>query len=182
AKGAAKQITGNAIKLLSELGKPATVAEIGKQRMRLAGDKLRETAGMLDVGFRCLRVDTTNMAGVLHTPAATDQKELALYTEGTKSNRTGEDLLFQVLLDWGLEITMAITSEIINGQDLFVIDVDALIACFSESVTPKVVSTIASRQPLRAVFRNSGFATDAGRINAEQIFREISPATEVKTI
>lgn len=182
AKGAAKLITTNAIKLLGKLDKPATVSEIGKQRLRLAGDKFRGVAPMLDVGFRALKLDTTNMTDVLRSPDETDQLALEQLEGSVKSDRSAEDLLFQVLLDWGLELTMPILVEQIHGHEVFVVEDGALIACFDEQVSPVVVHSIAKRQPLRAVFRDSGFASDDARINAEQVFREVSPATDVKAI
>ncbi|WP_082974299.1 site-specific DNA-methyltransferase [Mycobacterium sp. E740] len=182
AKGAANQITTNAIKLLTELSKPTTVAEIGKERLRLAGDRVREKAATLDVGFRSLRVDTTNMSDVFRTPDETDQQALAGLEDSVKPNRTGEDLLFQVLLDWGLELTMPVNREKVEGYEVFIVEDDALIACFDPEVSPELISAIAKREPLRAVFRDSGFASDDARINAEQVFREISPSTDVKAI
>ena len=100
-----------------------------------------------------------------------------------KPDRSGEDLLFQVLLDWGLELTMPIAVEQIEEHEVFVVEDGALIACFDDEVEPDdLVRAIAERQPLRAVFRDSGFASDAARINAEQVFAEVSPATDVKVI
>lgn len=164
----------------------STISELARARIRRSGLKILDGDGHSawgrDVGFRVLKVDTTNMSDVLRTPDALGQDELALHTDSVKNDRTAEDLLFQVLLDWGLELTMPIETEAVDGQDVLVVEDDALIACFSESVSPKVVLAIAERQPLRAVFRDSGFATDADRINAEQIFAERSPATDVKTI
>ncbi|WP_194956246.1 site-specific DNA-methyltransferase [Aeromicrobium phoceense] len=182
AKGAAKQVTTNAIKFLASLGRPSTVAEIGKQRLLLASTKVRGQAPMMDTGFRVLKVDTTNMSDVLRTPDATEQQELAGLEDSVKPGRTAEDLLFQVLLDWGLEVTVPISIERIEGSEVFFVDDDALVACFSEDVTPEVVRALAKREPLRAVFRDSGFASDDARINAEQIFKELSPATDVKAI
>jgi adenine-specific DNA-methyltransferase len=182
AKGAAKQITTNAIRMLGELGKPATVAEIGKQRLRLAGDKLRDKAAMLDVGFRSVKVDTTNMADVLRTPDATDQQALAGLEDSVKPGRSAEDLLFQVLLDWGLDLAMPLSTETIEDHEVFVVEDDALIACFDTEVSPELVRALAKRGPLRAVFRDSGFASDDARINADQVFREISSSTDVKAI
>lgn len=182
AKGAAKQITGNAIKMLTELGRPATVAEIGKQRLRLTGDRVRDKAAMVDAGFRVLKVDTTNMSDILRTADETDQQSLAGLQDSVKPNRTAEDLLFQVLLNWGLEVTVPISIEIIYGHEAFLVDNDALVACFSESVSADVVYELAKREPLRAVFRDSGFKSDDERINAEQIFKELSPSTDVKAI
>ncbi|WP_246837345.1 site-specific DNA-methyltransferase [Salinibacterium sp. UTAS2018] len=182
AKGAAKLITANAIKLLGKLDKPATVAEIGKQRLRLAGDTLRGTAKGLDFGFRVLKLDTTNMTDVLRSPDDTDQLALKQLEGSVKSDRSAEDLLFQVLLDWGLDLTMPIVVEQIHDRQVFTVEDGALIACFDSEVTPEIVHAISRRQPLRAVFRDSGFASDDARINAEQVFREVSPATDVKAI
>jgi adenine-specific DNA-methyltransferase len=163
-----------------------TVADIGKERLRRAGprllEKMADSEWAGDTGFRLLTVGTSNMNGLLRTPDEIEQEELDLYTDSVKADRTGEDLLFQVLLDWGLELTMPIKTETIDGQEVFLVDQDVLIACFAEAVGPKVALEIAERKPLRAVFRDSGFATDADRINAEQIFAERSPATDVKTI
>lgn len=182
AKGAAKQITSNAINLLSGLGKPATVAEIGKERLRRASEKLRKKAPMLDLGFRALKLDTTNMADVLRAPDETGQSILTGLADSVKAGRSGEDLLFQVLLDWGLELTMPIRVEQIEGHEVFVVEDDILMACFGIEISLDVVRAIAKREPLRAVFRDSGFASDDSRINAEQIFHEISPSTDVKAI
>lgn len=180
AKGAARQITTNAIKILTGLGRPASVAEIGKQRLRLASERIRDKAPMADAGFRVLKVDTTNMSDVLRTPDDTDQHQLAGLEDSVKPGRSGEDLLFQVLLDWGLEVSVPITAEQFEGREVFVVDDGALVACFDDDVTPELVRALAKREPLRAVFRDSGFVSDDARINAEQIFKELSPATDVK--
>lgn len=164
----------------------ATIAAVSRDRIKRAGQHMRDAAGIttanLDAGFRALRIDSTNMSDVLRSPDETDQLALDQLEGSVKSDRSGEDLLFQVLLDWGLELTMPISVEQIGGKDIFVVEDGALIACFEENVAPEVVNSIAKRQPLRAVFRDSGFASDDARINAEQVFREISPATDVKAI
>lgn len=164
----------------------ATIADLSKERIRRAGAKIEDVAGLvgqgLDTGFRALRVDSTNLANVLRTPDGLGQDELNLFIDSVKPERTGEDLLFQVLLDWGLELTMPIKVERIDGRDVYVVEDGALVACFDAEVTPTLVREIAHRQPLRAVFRDSGFATDADRINAEQLFAEVSSATDVKAI
>lgn len=160
----------------------ATIADIAKERVRRAGQGARSLSSDLDVGFRVLRVDTTNMADTMRTPEESEQGQLGLSIDSVKSDRTGEDLLFQVLLDWGLEITLPISSERIAGGHVFVVDDGALIACFDKQVDLDVVRQVATREPLRAVFLDAGFATDDARINAEQIFREVSPSTDVKTI
>lgn len=135
-----------------------------------------------DVGYRFVRVDTTSMADVLRSPDDTNQLALDQLESSVRSDRSSEDLLFQVLLDWGLELTMPVNIEHIDGHEVLVVEDGALIACFDERVSPELVHVIAKRQPLRAVFRDSGFASDDARINAEQVFREISPTTEVKAI
>lgn len=163
-----------------------SIAELTRERLRRAGSAVLESAGLngdrLDVGFRTLKIDTTNMADVFRTPDETEQEALRGLQMSVKTGRSGEDLLFQVLLDWGLEPTMPLNREKLEGHEVFVVEDDALIACFDSEVSPELVRAVAKREPLRAVFRDSGFASDDARINAEQIFREISPATDVKAI
>ncbi|AHI21173.1 site-specific DNA-methyltransferase [Corynebacterium casei] len=181
AKGAARKITSNAIDLLTELGRPATVAEITKQRMRIVNKQLDGDL-LVDSGFRVLKVDTSNLVDVWTAPDNIAQDILTESITSLKKDRTAKDLLFQVLLDWGLELSSSIIRETVDNREVYAVDDDALIACFAESVSPEVVRAIAERSPLRAVFRDDAFETDATRINTEQIFREVSPSTEVRTI
>lgn len=162
----------------------ATLAEVSRERVRRAGAtrNRKDSLVTLDTGFRSLEVDTSNMAEVLLSPDQTDQLSLDLLEGSIKPGRSNEDLLFQVLLDWGLELSVPISVELIMQNEVFIVENGALIACFEDSVTPAVVHSIAKRQPLRAVFRDSGFASDDARINAEQVFREVSPATDMKAI
>lgn len=164
----------------------STISELSRERVRRAGARAREAGGIasdgLDVGFRALQVDTSNMVDVLRSPDGTDQLALDQLEANLKSGRSKADLLFEVLLDWGLELTMPIQVEHLDAHEFFVVDDGALIACFDSELTPAVVLQIAQRAPLRAVFLDSGFTTDAARINAEQVFREVSPSTEVKAI
>ncbi len=164
----------------------SSIADLAKERIRRAGQKVAADAGLtadnLDTGFRVVKVDTTNMADVLRTPDGVEQDQLDFQADSVKADRTGEDLLFQVLLDWGLELTMSISVEQIDGHEVFVVEDGALVACFDDEVSPSLVRAIAEREPLRAVFRDSGFASDADRINAEQVFAEVSPSTDVKAI
>ena len=157
-----------------------SIASIARERLRRAGAQAKETAGLLgaglDVGFRSLHVATTNMTDVLRVPDSIEQDQLDLYADSLKQDRTGEDLLFQVLLDWGLELTMAISVEEVEGHEVLVAEEGVLVACFDDEVSPGLVRNLAEREPLRAVFRDSGFASDADRINAEQIFAESHPA------
>ena len=122
------------------------------------------------------------MADVHITPDGVSQAELLGAIDSVKPNRTSMDLLFQVLLDWGLEVSLSISRESLEGREVLAVDDDALIACFDAEVSDLLVRAIAKRHPLRAVFKDAGFANDAARINAEQIFRELSPQTEVRAI
>ncbi|MBA2726445.1 MAG: type III restriction endonuclease subunit M [Actinobacteria bacterium] len=122
------------------------------------------------------------MADVLREPDETGQEALAGLHDSVKAGRTSEDLLFQVLLDWGLQLTAPIAVEQVEGHQVLAVDDDALLACFDEDLTPEVIRALAQREPLRVVFRDSGFPSDDARINAEQIFRELSPSTDVKAI
>ena len=162
------------------------IPDVARERIRSAGRAVSEAAGLtgqgLDVGFRALRVDSSNMVDVLRTPDDTAQLVLDELEGSVKADRTNEDLLFQVLLDWGLELTMSISVELVHENAVYVIEDGALIACFDDLVSAEAVLDIAKRQPIRAVFRDSGFESDAARINTEQIFREVSPATDVKAI
>jgi adenine-specific DNA-methyltransferase len=172
----------------SPAGKPgyATLADVARERLRRAGARVKNGVGLLDanldVGFRSLHVATTNMADTLATADDLMQFSLSESVGSVKSDRTDEDLLFQVLLDWGLDLAEPITVEDVGGRRVLSVADGALIACFTGEVGDEVVREIAARHPLRAVFLDAGFASDAARINAEQIFREVSPETDVRAI
>lgn len=175
-----------------EVGSPAsragfsTISELSLERIRRAakavagGDSAFDDS--VDAGVRVFRVDTSNMADVLRPPDEVEQARLDLDVASVKADRSGEDLLFQVLLDWGLELTLPIAVERVDGHEVFVVEDGALIACFSPEVSAGLVRGVAEREPLRAVFLDTGFSSDDARINAEQIFREASPSTDVRTI
>jgi adenine-specific DNA-methyltransferase len=184
AKGAARQITTNAVRLLNELGKPTTVAEIGKQRMRLAGTKLREKSPTLDVGFRSLKIDTTSMDDVFYAPDFTTQDSLFNAIDNIKPDRTAFDLLFQVMLDWGVDLALPIEQRVIRGKDVYFVDGNALAACFDNAggIDDAFAKELATHQPLRAVFRDAGFKDSTVKINIEQIFKLLSSTTEVKCL
>lgn len=160
----------------------STIADVAKERLRRAAAALPNRRINEDVGFRVLKVDTTNMVDVWRSPDETDQLALYQLEDSVKHDRSGEDLLFQVLVDWGLELTMPINVEDIEGHEVFIVDDGALIAYFGSDVSAELTRAIAKREPLRAVFLDSGFNSDDARINAEQIFHEVSPATDVKAI
>lgn len=165
-----------------------TIAELSRKRIRRAGESIVSGAGSaghgIDVGFRSLRVDTSNMADVYYAPDALDKGQIDLLVDNIKPDRTAEDLLFQVMLDWGVDLALPITRQTIQGKEVFFVDGNALAACFDASgkVDGDFVKELAKQQPLRVVFRDAGFKDSAVKINVEQIFKSLSPATEVKTI
>ena len=164
------------------------IAEIGKERIRRAGKKILEgvchESWNKDIGFRVLKIDTSNMADVYYTPDKLDKELLDAFVDNIKPDRTAEDLLFQVMLDWGVDLTLPIARETIQGKEVFFVDDNALAACFDQqgAIDETFVKALAKRQPLRVVFRDAGFKDDASKINVEQIFKLLSPATEVKCI
>lgn len=165
-----------------------TIVEISKERIRRAGKKILDgqchKGWNKDVGFRVLKIDTSNMADVYYSPDALDKNNLDLFIDNIKPARTAEDLLFQVMLDWGVDLALPIGKQLIQGKEVFFVDGNALVACFDNTggVDEAFVKELATQQPLRAVFRDAGFKNSAVKINVEQIFKLLSPATEVKCI
>ena len=163
-----------------------TIADLSKERIRRAGKKILEGEchpdWNRDVGFRVLKVDTSNMKDVYYRPDKLKQSDLLDTVDNVKEGRTAEDLLFQVLVDWGVDLTLPIRREAVHGKTVFFVDDNALVACFDRGVTEDLVKELAGHEPLRVVFRDTGFASDDVKINVEQIFRQLSPTTEVKSI
>ena len=163
-----------------------TIAEIGKERIRRAGDKVKNEAGMaaqnLDIGFRVLKLDDTNMKDVYYAAGDYNQDLLDQMTSNIKDDRTDLDLLYGCLLDWGLPLSLPHTHEEIDGVTFHTYNNGDLIACFANAVSGKVVNEIAKRQPLRAVFRDSSFSSSPEKINVEEIFKLLAPNTKIKVI
>ena len=173
----------------------ASIAEVSKERIRRTGAKIKAanatTAPNLDIGFRVLKVDTSNMADVYYAPNAVKQTDLVAHTDNIKPDRTPEDLLFQVLVDCGVDLSLPIVGERMKDEGgrmkgkeftVFFVDENALAACFEPSISEGLVKQIAARKPLRAVFRDSSYDSDSVKINVEQIFKLLSPETEVKSL
>ena len=162
------------------------ICEIGKERIRRAGEKIKEenplTTQNLDIGFRVFRVDESNMKNVYYHPEEVTQLMLGETVSNIKEDRTDMDLLYACLLDWGVEINLPHTSTQVAGCTVHNVDNGALAACFDKAVPRAVVEYIANLQPLRAVFRDEAFATDAEKINVTEIFKNLSPDTKVKVI
>lgn len=176
------------IQIPEETGRPgyATIADITKKRLREAGKKFASSGsiGAGDIGFRTLKVDSSNMADVYYAPDVLDKANLDLFVDNIKPDRTPEDLLFQVMLDWGVDLALPIAKQTIQNKEVFFVDDNALVACFDASggVDEDFVKELAKHHPLRVVFRDAGFKNSAVKINVEQIFKSLSPSTEVKCI
>ena len=172
----------------SGVAKYENIAELCKDRIRRSGSTILtgdvHEEWNRDVGFRVLKIDTSNMADVYYAPDALDKAKLDLFVDNIKPDRTPEDLLFQVMLDWGVDLALPITKQSIQGKDVFFVDGNVLAACFdaSGSIDEAFVKELAKHQPLRVVFRDAGYKNSAVKINVEQIFKLLSPATEVKCI
>jgi adenine-specific DNA-methyltransferase len=186
---AARQTIQKAIRFLDTIGKPHTIAEISKERLRRAGKSLlSEGYSELwnrDVGFRVLKIDTSNMADVYYSPSSTQQNDLLGIVDNIKPGRDApSDLLFQVLVDWGVDLTLPIRKETVKGKTVYFVNAEPydLIACFDSGVSEDLVKELAKNKPVRMVFRDNGFESDAVKINVEQIFRQLSPSTDVKSI
>ena len=163
------------------------ICEIGKERIRRAGRKIKEDAGLtapadLDIGFRCLRLDESNMKPVYYTPEETQQQDLFSLVDNVKSDRTPEDLLFQVMLDLGVLLSSPIEVKEIAGKKVFNVAEGFLLACFDHDVTEETVKAIAQMKPYYAVFRDSSMANDSVATNFDQIFETYSPETVRKVL
>ena len=164
----------------------SNIAEISKERIRRVGAKILEgechSDWNKDIGFRVLKVDTSNMKDVYYRPDEVDQSDLLSSVDNMKPDRTGEDLLFQVLVDWGVDLTLPIRHEKFDNKSVYFVDDDALIACFETGINVDFVKQLATHKPLRVVFRDNGFASDDVKANVAQIFRQTSPDTDIKVI
>lgn len=163
------------------------ICEIGKERIRRAGRKIKEDAGLtapadLDIGFRCLRLDESNMKPVYYTPDEVGQQDLFSLVDNVKEDRTPEDLLFQVMLDLGVLLSSPIEVKEIAGKRVFNVAEGFLLACFDHDVTGETVKAIAQMKPYYAVFRDSSMANDSVATNFDQIFETYSPETVRKVL
>ena len=164
------------------------ICEIGKERIRRAGKKIlednkdKEGIENLDIGFRVLKTDTSNMKDVYYKPADLDQNFLSELMDNIKSDRTPEDLLFQVMLDLGIPLSTSIDVIKIEGKDVFVVEDGYLIACFDKDIDDALVTEIAKKGPAFAVFRDASMKSDSALNNFDQIFERISPETSTKVM
>ncbi|GHU62660.1 site-specific DNA-methyltransferase [Clostridia bacterium] len=172
------------------------ICEIGKERMRRAGDQIakkieeentqlevgKEPKTVPDIGFRVLKLDDTNMKDVYYAAGDYTQDLLESMTSNIKDDRTDMDLLYSCLLDWGLPLSLPHTQEDVSGVTVHTYNDGDLIACFADTISDAVVKEIAKRQPLRAVFRDSSFSSSPEKINVEEIFKLLAPNTSIKVL
>ena len=162
------------------------ICEIGKERIRRAGAKIKEEnpekAQHLDTGFRVLKLDSSNMKEVFYSPKETTQQDLFALVDNVKDDRTSGDLLFQVMLELGATLDSKIEESEVDGKTIFNVGDGYLVACFDQKVTDEVVTAIAKMQPTYAVLRDTSLANDATATNFEQIFKTYAPNTTTKIL
>ena len=159
-----------------------TICEIGKERIRRAGRQIKEGLGLLgddlDIGFRVLRLDSSNMEEVYFEPGKVSQASLFSQVDSVKRDRTPLDLLFGCMVDWGVELSLPIRREEVSGKELFVVNDGALVACFEEEIPLETIRYMASLSPQRLIFRESSFATDADKLNVYEQFKQLCSWSE----
>ena len=182
----AKKTIRCAISLLDELNKPHLLTEVAKERIRRAGKKIKEESPLttqdLDTGFRVLKLDSTNMQDIYYSPKDISQADLFSQVDNVKPDRTGEDLLFQVMLELGATLDSKIETTTIAGKTIYNVAEGYLVACFDPDVTDDVVKAIAQMLPAYAVLRDTSMKDDSTATNFEQIFKTYSPDTVTKIL
>ena len=166
------------------------ICEIGKERIRRAAKKIKEELALsgaertseLDYGFRVYRLDSSNMQDVYYKPQDYDQSNLDLFGDNVKPDRTADDLLAQVMLDWGLPLSLKIEQADVSGKKVFKVAENSLYACFDSGIDEDFAKAIAQDEPLRIVFKDSGFKNDTAKTNVKQLLKQLSPETEMKVL
>lgn len=171
-----KEIIQNAIDLCNEKKWPCLLTEVAKERIRRAGKKIKEDAVLqgqdLDTGFRVFKVDESNMQDVYFQPVVLTQDGLGLQFDNVKPDRTDLDLLFGAMLDWGVKLSLPMSKTTIDDCDVYTVNEGDLVACFSENITDNIIAYIAEQTPLRVLFRDSCFSSDASKINIFEQFKQ----------
>ncbi|RYF26659.1 MAG: site-specific DNA-methyltransferase [Flavobacteriales bacterium] len=159
------------------------ICEIGKERIRRASKKIKEeTKADIDYGFRVYRLDSSNMQDVYYRPQDYSQASLDLFADNVKEDRSSEDLLAQVMLDWGLPLSLKIERKKITDKEVFAVAGDSLYACFDKGIDETFAKELAKDKPLRIVFRDKGFKDDTAKENVKQLLKQLSPETEMKVL
>jgi len=163
-----------------------TICDIGEERIRRTEKIIKQEIGLLDnefnTGFRVLKLDSSNMNDVFYNPKAYDQNLLENLIGNVKEDRTSLDLLFQIMLELGIELSAKIKEKVISGKQCYVVNNNDIVACFDSGITDEVIKELAKVHSIYAVFKDSAFASDSSNINCEQIFKSISPSTTIKVI
>jgi adenine-specific DNA-methyltransferase len=173
-----------------------SICEIGKERIRRAANKIKEEKlqkakkdGMFaefndtqDYGFRVYRLSDSNMQDIYYKPQDYQQASLELFADNVKSDRTADDLLTQVMLDWGLPLSLKIEQVEISGKQVFKVAENSLYACFDKNIDEQFAKELATSKPLRVVFKDAGFKDDTAKTNVKQLLKQLSPETEMKVI
>lgn len=159
------------------------ICDIGKERIRLAAKKIKEeTAADIDYGFRVYRLDEGNMQDVYYRPQDLEQGKMDLFGDNVKQDRTEDDLLTQVMLDWGLPLSLKIEQANVAGKNVFKVAENSLFACFDKGIDEAFAKEIAKEKPLRIVFKDAGFKDDTAKTNVKQLLKQLSPETEMKVL
>jgi len=163
-----------------------TICDLGEERLRRSGRLLKSESGIfvndLDVGFRVLKLDSSNMNDVYYNPNQLNQNMLDQLVGNVKEDRTPLDLLFQVMLELGIELSSKIEEKALLGKKYFVVNENDIVACFDDGINDELVKELANIHSIYAVFKDSAFASDSANINCEQIFKSISPSTTIKVV
>lgn len=172
-----KVIIQNAINLCNDNKLPHLLTEVAKERIRRAGKKIKEecplTTQNLDTGFRVFRLADSNFEEVKKAPAEYNQSQLDLFLNNVKSDRTDLDLLFGAMLSWGVQLSLPMTSEEVDGKMIYSVNDGDLVACFADDITENIVKAMADKQPLRVLFRDSCFARDDAKINVFETLKQL---------
>src|SRR5690554_224199 len=159
------------------------ICDIGKERIRRAAKKIKEeTNADIDYGFRVFRLDESNMQDVYYKPQEYDQGQLDAFADNVKPDRTADDLLAQILLDWGLPLSLSIEQANVAGKKVFKVAGNSLYACFDTDIDEGFAKAVAAEAPVRIVFKDSGFKNDTAKENVKQLLKQLSPETEMKVV
>ena len=170
-----KELLLNGIQLLDGINKPHKLTELAKYRLAKTIDSIKQDNPdcQMDLGFRVFRVDESNFEDVERTPKDYNQDQLELFLNNVKRDRNDLDLLFGCMLDWGVKLSLPMTSEEVDGKMVYTVNDGDLVACFADKVTDSVVKAMADKQPLRVIFRDSCFEQDADKINIYETFKQL---------
>lgn len=153
-----------------------TICDAAQERIRRAGKKIKEESPLstqhLDTGFRVFRLDGSNYEDVTKQPGEYDQQMLDLFADNIKADRTDLDLLFGAMLSWGVQLSLPMTTEEVDGCKIYTVDGNSLVACFAENITENVAKAMADKLPVRVLFRDSCFGEDKTKINIFELFKQ----------